>query len=1278
MPEDVYDGHSLSSGNNIQSVVPGKVGDALYFDQTADNFLTSASSHFDTGAIEFTFSVWFRTESDTTVQYIISKHHYESSFAQYSLHYNPSGTINFRIHYNGIATVYSTLTSSVPIVVGEWYFVVFWYDPATVESYIQVNNGAVESQSASPPMVNAGVSFFVGVRTIESGSSTYGNFEGVIDELGFWNRLLTADERTALYNNGNGLAYPFMDSAPPYLFIPVADTVSVIEGVRIHNRPTRDIEVFDTVAVETSKEATVLAPAPALQNKLIAYWQMDEASGNALDVWGTNHLTPTGGVGSAEGRVNTARNFPSSAYVSRVCGTALSPGDINFTFSCWVKGSTTANNATVLARRDATYTDISLHILNNRFEFWVEGPPCFAGGFVHPGVWYFVVCWYDAANKQIGISVNNGPPGVLEYLYGVSAKPTALFILGYSGVPVLGATGGYWDGEIDEVGFWQRLLTAEERTILYNNGAGITFPFGIVVPTVLDINRGDTLWITDRGKAHNQPVIDIEMEETVSIVDAPLFFPNTTSPFMLYLSGGPANEDPDLSLGGTISSFIAGSQQFTDPGIPGVTIVHASGNEEGDGSLEFYPENPLFYGENNPYLPRLDWGPPGSESSGSGPVLNYDGRYHLGTLTVEVVLADLPKLSMIVPVTITNTPNQIFDSVLSPSEVVNGQVDYRCLYMVNVAGTGTEQIFDDIAVELYTSPLFATIEVGLDPAGEGDGKTSGKAVRIGDELVIPDGVAFLPLPPNDSLSLGSLMPGKVKALWLRRTILPESGFVDHDAAKLIFSITPYGGFLLAFEYEVKYRPFRAWDFEYPFQIIAPFVLGAPLFTQKARIGTDIVYGFGSRVAAGIDIDARLAQRAVKAWDFPYLFTTPARREFVLVGGVRSRAIKAFVFADSIKSTQRSQRGWELVCGLFSVSAITVVTSPIITINGVSFPVEQAEVRLDEGQYAWACTITLFDPVYYDLFQPGDIFSIDMLGEDYIFLYDGKSFSRNSIVDIAASVSGISPSAELGEPRAKKITKTWDTSVLALTAAQEVVAGYPMSWEILNWGLPAYRLAVEDMTPIEIVQLIATAAGGIVQTDPDGTLRVRYLFPIRVPDYLTAAHNQFYSDLDHNFTINEEVALPEIVNKIRIMDIAPGAFQDRVEFVQDEDAADRGYLKVFPSPWRDTLWVEHTSLPSVSAVYVGVRTEQLEPEDVEILDSKGSVSHPIYQLNTLEWLYLDLGGIVFESDKSEFTTTSTTHHESLLRITYTTRYLRFDVVAPGVEKVQFLVKEEEVV
>ena len=36
----------------------------------------------------------------------------------------------------------------------------------------------------------------------------YAHVDGILDEIGFWKRVLTPDERVALYNSGEGLAFP--------------------------------------------------------------------------------------------------------------------------------------------------------------------------------------------------------------------------------------------------------------------------------------------------------------------------------------------------------------------------------------------------------------------------------------------------------------------------------------------------------------------------------------------------------------------------------------------------------------------------------------------------------------------------------------------------------------------------------------------------------------------------------------------------------------------------------------------------------------------------------------------------------------------------------------------------------------------------------------------------------------------------------------------------------------------------------------------------------------
>ena len=38
-----------------------------------------------------------------------------------------------------------------------------------------------------------------------------------------------------------------------------------------------------------------------------------------------------------------------------------------------------------------------------------------------------------------------------------------------------GSVGRYWDGLIDEVCVWSRVLTADERSFLYSAGSGVTY-----------------------------------------------------------------------------------------------------------------------------------------------------------------------------------------------------------------------------------------------------------------------------------------------------------------------------------------------------------------------------------------------------------------------------------------------------------------------------------------------------------------------------------------------------------------------------------------------------------------------------------------------------------------------------------------------------------------------------------------------------------------------------------------------------------------------------------
>jgi len=94
---------------------------------------------------------------------------------------------------------------------GVWYMLTMTADPGNQVCYYVngVLQGACQTLTVSS-IVNGNGVFGIG-STAYSGT---GEFDGVIDEVGVWNRVLTTDEITDLYNSGSAWAYPFTVESP--------------------------------------------------------------------------------------------------------------------------------------------------------------------------------------------------------------------------------------------------------------------------------------------------------------------------------------------------------------------------------------------------------------------------------------------------------------------------------------------------------------------------------------------------------------------------------------------------------------------------------------------------------------------------------------------------------------------------------------------------------------------------------------------------------------------------------------------------------------------------------------------------------------------------------------------------------------------------------------------------------------------------------------------------------------------------------------------------------
>lgn len=220
-----------------------------------------------------------------------------------------------------------------------------------------------------------------------------------------------------------------------------------------------------------------------LTDGLIAYWKFEESGGTRDDQKGPHDLADHNTVTQAAGKKGNAAQFTAanSEYLSITDNADLSTGDIDFTIAAWVYIDSLTTTISVFSKYDS-YAEGSIeyelsidHSGTAKFQLKGNGPAIYE--YTPPlgtGTWYFIVCWHDSVNNTMNIKVNDrsvqtgGTTGVFP------PDTTASFRIGAVGSP----PSTYFDGRIDEVGFWKRVLTAQERADLYNAGAGNTYSLG--------------------------------------------------------------------------------------------------------------------------------------------------------------------------------------------------------------------------------------------------------------------------------------------------------------------------------------------------------------------------------------------------------------------------------------------------------------------------------------------------------------------------------------------------------------------------------------------------------------------------------------------------------------------------------------------------------------------------------------------------------------------------------------------------------------------------------
>lgn len=385
--------------------------------------------------------------------------------------------------------------------------------------------------------------------------------------------------------------------------------------------------------------------------------------------------------------------------------------------------------------------------------------------------------------------------------------------------------------------------------------------------------------------------------------------------------------------------------------------------------------------------------------------------------------------------------------------------------------------------------------------------------------------------------------------------------------------------------------------------------------------------------------------------------------------------------------------------LHEVRYHVVDTTPIIDAGTISvgdgglnaYDFLEITITADEDSPYWQCEMTLKDAKDYVKFPRDAPFVIRLFDVDFNFIVDRRTLNRtiddSGNYSETCTISGLSPLVARSRPRAARLTQTWTTPQLASSVVEDLIGS--VTWNLVDWNIPAYRLAAERADPFTIAQQVVAAPGGLIESQPDGSVICRHRWPVSIAALATAVVDQ---SLDETviYAASEAPTQDELIDRVRIHD-GEAAFQDRLEYVPNKLGTGtdprNGILYAFISPWRDGLRIVTTrpSVISIGAASEGTRTigdsnEDYPAEIITFAERTGSTQYPIMTLTALDWLDEDLGAVVSVPYATTLDAGDGAYGGySLAKVQYVTRYLAVPVrCTETVEEIeaQFLLLENQ--
>lgn len=214
------------------------------------------------------------------------------------------------------------------------------------------------------------------------------------------------------------------------------------------------------------KQHLLYKAGSSLLNGLISYWSFDS---NANDLHGNNDGTINGATNTT-GFLSNCYDFDGSNDRIYMSDDDTLDIESEISLSCWIRAKALSYYKVIMAKRNQGSNSINYQFYTyyQDLRFMCTGSEISSGYDLSTNTWYHIVITADAGEDETQFYVNGALKATISITFTLSPNSSILQIgEGYGNAP--------WDGKIDEVGLWNKVLTEDEISQLYNSGNGLNY-----------------------------------------------------------------------------------------------------------------------------------------------------------------------------------------------------------------------------------------------------------------------------------------------------------------------------------------------------------------------------------------------------------------------------------------------------------------------------------------------------------------------------------------------------------------------------------------------------------------------------------------------------------------------------------------------------------------------------------------------------------------------------------------------------------------------------------